>query len=77
VTTPPGPFSVDAGRGLGRLVVAVLDILRELIERQVLRRMDAGTLTADEIERLGAALIDLDRQFRELRTLFDDNGGTA
>jgi len=76
VTTPPRTFAVDAGRGLGGLVVAVLDILRELIERQVLRRMDAGTLTVDEIERLGVALIDLDRQFRELRTLFDD-GGTA
>jgi hypothetical protein len=65
---------VDAGRGLGGLVVAVLDILRELIERQVLRRIDAGTLGPDEVERLGTALLDLDRQFRELRAFFDDGG---
>ncbi|MFC0430651.1 gas vesicle protein K [Kutzneria buriramensis] len=74
MTAPPRRFDVDAGRGLGRLVVAVLDILRELIERQVLRRVDAGTLTPDEIERLGRALLELDRQFRELRTIFDDGG---
>jgi CRISPR/Cas system-associated endonuclease Cas1 len=72
VTAPR--FALDAGRGLGGLVVAVLDILRELIERQVLRRIDAGTLSPDEIERLGRALLDLDRQFRELRALFDDGG---
>jgi hypothetical protein len=76
VTPPPRRFAVDAGRGLGGLVVAVLDILRELIERQVLRRMDAGTITPDEIERLGQALLELDRQFRELRAFFDDGGST-
>ena len=70
--TAPRRFAVDAGRGLGGLVVAVLDILRELIERQVLRRIDAGALGPDEIERLGRALLDLDRQFRELRALFDE-----
>ncbi|EWM10276.1 gas vesicle protein K [Kutzneria sp. 744] len=74
MTVPPRRFALDAGRGLGGLVLAVLDIVRELIERQVLRRMEAGTLTPDEVERLGRALIELDRQFRELRTLFDDGG---
>ena len=74
MTAPPRRFDLDAGRGLGRLVVAVLDILRELIERQVLRRIDAGALTPEEIERLGRALLDLDRQFRELRAYFDEGG---
>jgi len=76
MSAPPRRFAVDAGRGLGGLVVAVLDILRELIERQVLRRMDAGSLTPDEIERLGQALLELERQFRELRAFFDDGGLT-
>lgn len=74
MTAPPRRFAADAGRGLGGLVVAVLDILRELIERQVLRRIDAGALTPEEIERLGRALLDLDRQFRELRAYFDEGG---
>jgi hypothetical protein len=62
------------------LVLAVLEILRELIERQVLRRMDADSLTADEVERLGLALLALDREFDELRAIFggadhDNTGG--
>ena len=47
----------DAGRGLGRIVVAVLEIVCELLERQALRRVDAGTLTAEEIENLAAFLL--------------------
>jgi len=57
----------DAGRGLGQVVVAVLEILRDLLERQAVRRMESGSLTPDEVERLGLALIALDRQFTELR----------
>jgi hypothetical protein len=60
----------DAGRGLGQLVMALLEILRELLERQVLRRMESGSLTPDEVERLGQALISLQQQFTELREVF-------
>ncbi|MGW4206757.1 gas vesicle protein K [Lentzea sp. NPDC004789] len=62
---------VDAGKGLGRIVLAVLEILEELLERQAIRRMDAGSLTEDEIERLGQALIALRRQFAELRAVLE------
>lgn len=62
----------DAGRGLGRLVLAVLEVLGELMERQAIRRMTAGELSPDEIERLGQALISLRRQFTELRGVLDD-----
>jgi hypothetical protein len=58
----------DAGRGLGQVVLAVLEIVGELLERQALRRMAAGSLSPDEVERLGLALISLRRQFTELRT---------
>lgn len=61
----------DAGRGLGRLVIALLEIVRQLLERQALRRVDAGSLTPDEIERLGQALLALDERFGELREIFD------
>lgn len=57
----------DPGRALGRIVVAVLEIVCELLERQALRRVDAGTLTAEEVENLGQALISLQRQFAALR----------
>lgn len=63
----PLRISADAGRGLGQVVVAVLEILRDLLERQAVRRMESGSLTPDEVERLGLALIALDRQFTELR----------
>lgn len=60
----------DAGRGLGQLVVALLEIVRQLMERQALRRVDSGDLDAGQIERLGRALRELDRKFAELRDLF-------
>jgi hypothetical protein len=62
-----GPLRIpaDSGRGLGQVVVAVLEVLRDLIERQAIRRMDS--LTPEEVERLGQALIALDRQFAEIR----------
>ncbi|GII20528.1 gas vesicle protein K [Planosporangium mesophilum] len=61
----------DAGRGLGRLVIALLEIVRQLLERQALRRVDAGSLTDDEVERLGQALLALEQRFTELREIFD------
>ncbi|QFU91179.1 gas vesicle protein K [Amycolatopsis sp. YIM 10] len=61
------PRRIDAGRGLGQVVLAVLEILRDLLERQALRRVDNGSLSPEEVERLGQALIALDRQFAELR----------
>nr|WP_296071690.1 gas vesicle protein K [uncultured Actinoplanes sp.] len=74
---PARPLRLDAdaddlGHGLGRLVLAVLELVRQLLERQVLRRVDGGSLTADEIERLGRALMSLDERFAELREIFGD-----
>jgi hypothetical protein len=69
MSTSDSPLRIpaDAGRGLGQVVVAVLEIIRDLLERQAVRRMESGSLTSDEVERLGLALIALDRQFTELR----------
>jgi hypothetical protein len=69
MSTSDNPFRIpaDSGRGLGQLVVAVLEILRDLLERQAIRRMESGSLTPEEVERLGQSLIALDRQFTELR----------
>jgi hypothetical protein len=67
----------DAGKGLGRIVVAVLEVVCELLERQALRRVDAGTLTADQVEALGQALISLERQFTTLRSALGITGPTG
>lgn len=66
-TDSPLRIPADSGRGLGQVVVAVLEILRDLLERQAIRRVESGSLNPDEIERLGQALIALDRRFAELR----------
>jgi hypothetical protein len=69
--TSPRRIDIDAenvGQGLGRLVVAVLELVRQLLERQALRR--AETLAPDELERLGQALLALDERFSELRETF-------
>lgn len=75
--SPAGEKRIDidaAGRGFGQLVVVVLDVVRQLLERQAVRRMESGTLTDDEIERVGSALQALEQQLTELRDAF---GATA
>ncbi|MDQ4086047.1 MAG: gas vesicle protein K [Actinomycetota bacterium] len=60
----------DVGRSLGRLVVTLLDVVRQVVERQALRRVDAGDLTEQQVEDLGRALIGLEDTFDELRDTF-------
>ena len=56
----------DVGRGLGRLVVTLLEAVRQVVERQALRRVEAGDLTEEQVERLGRALMQLEETFDEL-----------
>ncbi len=57
----------DVGRGLAQLVLAVLEIVRELLERQAVRRVRAGDLTPEQIERLGTGLQNIAREMHDLR----------
>ena len=52
------PDNVD--HGLAKLVLTVIELLRQLLERQALRRIEAGSLSDDEIERLGQTFLRLD-----------------
>lgn len=61
----------EVGRGLSRLVVVVLELLRELLERQAIRRLDGGDLTAEQVENLGRALLEIRSQLEELRASLD------
>jgi hypothetical protein len=57
-------------KGLAALVLTLIDIVRELMERQAVRRIEGGTLTSDEIERLGQTFMRLQRRLDELRRDF-------
>ncbi len=57
-------------QGLARLVLTVIELLREVLEHQAIRRMDGGTLTDVEVEKLGMALLKLNQRMDELKTLF-------
>jgi hypothetical protein len=56
--------------GLAKLVLSIIELIRRLLEKQALRRMDAGNLTEPEIERLGAALMKLEDKMAELKQTF-------
>jgi Gas vesicle protein K len=56
--------------GLAQLVLTIVELLRQLMERQALRRIDRGTLSEDEVERLGRTFMELDKRMEELRTEF-------
>jgi hypothetical protein len=62
------PESVE--RGLAQLVLTVIELLRQLMERQALRRIDGGTLSEEQIERLGQTFMELDKRMEELREQF-------
>ncbi|MBM3474237.1 MAG: gas vesicle protein K [Armatimonadetes bacterium] len=57
-------------QGLAKLVLTIVELLRQLMERQALRRMEAGSLTDDEVERLGDTLWKLDERMTELCGIF-------
>ncbi len=57
--------------GLGKLVLTLVKLLHELMERQAIRRIDAGSLTEAQIERLGLTLM---RQAEEIERLRQEFG---
>ncbi|GLW67358.1 hypothetical protein Arub01_56010 [Actinomadura rubrobrunea] len=58
-------------RDLVKLVLTLVELIRQLMERQALRRVDSGTLTDDQIERLGLALMRLEEAMERLKDHFD------
>jgi hypothetical protein len=57
-------------QGLGKLVLTLVDFLRQLLERQAIRRMEGGTLSDEEIEQMGEALMKLEAKIHELAEQF-------
>jgi hypothetical protein len=58
-------------RGLAQLVLTVVELLRQLMERQALRRVEAGGLDEETVERLGSTLMALAERMEELKRTFD------
>jgi hypothetical protein len=60
----------NVSRGLVQLVLTLVELLRELLERQALRRIDGGSLEAAEIERLGLSFLRLSQEIERLKAHF-------
>src|SRR5438045_4973317 len=80
----PGLGQIDSGQpdarlnctpenieqGLAKLVLSVIELLRQLMERQAIRRMEGGSLSEGQIEDMGEALMKLEAKVHELAAHF-------
>lgn len=57
-------------QGLAKMVLTLIEIIRKLLERQAIRRVEGGTLSEQEIERLGLTLMKLENKMDELKQHF-------
>jgi hypothetical protein len=61
----------NADSGLAKLVLTLIELIRKLVEKQAMRRVDGGSLTDDEIERMGETLMKLEMKMEELKKHFN------
>ncbi len=69
------PAKIDANpenveKGLAKLVLTIIELLRKLMEKQSMRRIEGDSLTEEEIERLGETLMKLEEKMEELKGIF-------
>ena len=64
------PEPDDVQRSVAQLVLTIVEFLRQLMERQAIRRMEQKTLTAKEVEAVGSALMMLEETIREIGRKF-------
>ncbi len=69
------PKRIDANpknveKGLSKLVLTLIELIRKLLEKQAMRRIDAGSLSEEEIERVGETLMKLENKMQELKGIF-------
>ena len=60
----------NAEKGLAKLVLTLIELIRKLMEKQAMRRVEAGSLTDEEIERVGETLMKLENKMKELKETF-------
>lgn len=64
----------DVESGLAKLVLTLIEFLRQILEHQAVRRMEGGTLSDEEIEELGLTLMRLQERLNELKEDFGLEG---
>jgi hypothetical protein len=72
-SVPPPRWNADpedVRRSVAKLVLTLVEFIRQILERQAIRRMEAETLTADETEAIGLALMRLEETIRDLAAQF-------
>lgn len=57
-------------KGLAKLVLTLVELIRKLIEKQAMRRVEANSLSDEEIERIGETLMKLENKMQELKEIF-------
>jgi hypothetical protein len=57
-------------KDLAKLVLSLVELIRQLMERQALRRVNAGSLSEEEVENMGETFLKLNRKMAELRMAF-------
>ena len=62
------PDNVESG--LSKLVLTLIELIRKLMEKQAMRRIESDSLTEEEIERLGETLMKLENKISELKEIF-------
>lgn len=74
-SSPAVPQRIDCTpenveQGLARLVLSLIELLRQLLERQAIRRMEGGSLSDQQVEEMGEALMKLEAKIHELAANF-------
>lgn len=62
--------SNNVEQGLAKLVLTIIELLRQLMERQAMRRVESDTLSDDQLEELGLTLMRLEEKIAELKIIF-------
>ncbi|MFB3167974.1 gas vesicle protein K [Neobacillus sp. 179-C4.2 HS] len=62
--------SSQVEQGLAKLVLTIIELLRQLMERQAMRRVESDSLTDEQIEELGLTLMRLEEKMEELKLIF-------
>lgn len=57
-------------QGLAKLVLTIIELLRQLMERQAMRRVESDSLTDEQLEELGLTLMRLEEKMEELKIAF-------
>mgnify|MGYP001595121857 FL=1 len=69
------PKRIDANpknveKGLAKLVLTLVELIRKLLEKQAMRRIEGGSLNEEEIEHMGETLLKLENKMQELKEIF-------